>query len=322
MLILPLENLKCGICDELLESPIECNNCHNLFCEECLDEYLNTKDKYRRIYFCPLCRNKKSSFSKNVKINNMIENYKNSDKRLCVKCQSVIEKEKYNEHINKCWFKCNICHKVFANETKFLNHLTKDKIHDLDYILIKFNRKVNKLENKNEPHKKTDDDYGKIKREKFQNNLNQKKEESDFILVDKNGYNVKYDLYFCGKENRINCQCCVNKTCSPNGEICPECMKKNIKLHELKGYYLINKKGRACKYGHGYFHCFSKIEDIKQDKGGNYFKYEKTCGIDYTCEACKYITKIMNHYLSTHTIKKLMARDMESNKTDKNSYIY
>jgi len=322
MLILPLENLKCGICDELLESPIECNNCHNLFCEECLDEYLNTKDKYRRIYFCPLCRNKKNSFSKNVKINNMIENYKNSDKRLCVKCQSVTEKEKYNEHINKCWFKCNICHKVFANETKFLNHLTKDKIHDLDYILIKFNRKVNKLENKNEPDKKTDDDYGKIKREKFQNNLNQKKEESDFILVDKNGYNVKYDLYFCGKENGINCQCCVNKTCSPNGEICPECMKKNIKLHELKGYYLINKKGRACKYGHGYFHCFSKIEDIKQDKGGNYFKYEKTCGIDYTCEACKYITKIMNHYLSTHTIKKLMARDMESNKTDKNSYIY
>ena len=327
MLILPFDTLKCGICDELLESPIECNNCHNLFCEECLDEYLNTKDKYRRIYFCPLCRNNKNSFSKNGKINNMLEKYKNSDKKLCVKCHTVIDKEKYEEHTNKCWFKCNICHKVFGNETKFIKHFTRDKNHDLDIILNKFNRKKNKLESKNEINsKKTDCDYGKIKREKFQNNLklkkDDKKEESDFIVVDRNGYNVKYDLYFCGKENGINCECCINKTCSPNGEICPECMKKNIKLHELKRYYLINKMGRACKYSQGYFHCYSKFERITKDKGGNYFKNEITCSDNYTCEACKYITKIMNYYLSIHTIQKLVARDMELNKTGKNSYKY
>ena len=326
MLILPFDSLKCGICDGLLESPMECNNCHNLFCEECLDEYLSTKEQYRRLYFCPLCRNKKNSFSKNVKINNMLEKYKNSEKKLCVKCQSVIEKEKYEEHINKCWFKCNICHKVFGNETKFTKHITKDKNHDLDIILNKFNRKANKLESKNENNNKIDDDYGKIKREKFQNNLNQnkddKKEENDIMLVDRNGYNVKYDLYFCGKENGINCECCVNKTCSPNGEICPECMKKNLKFHELKRYYLINKEGRACKYIHGYFHCYSKFEKITEDKGGNYFKNEVTCCNNYTCEACKYITKIMKYYLSTHTIQKLIARDMELNKTEKNSYKY
>ena len=324
MLVLSFDSLKCSICDGLLESPMECNNCHNLFCEECLDEYLSTKDKYRRIYFCPLCRNKKNSFCKNEKINNMLEKYKNSDKKLCIKCQSVIEKEKYEDHINKCWFKCNICHKVFGNETKFAKHIAKEKIHDLDTILNKFNRKANILENKNINNNKTDDDYGKLKREKFQNNLNQnkddKKEESDFILVDRNGYNVKYDLYFCGKENGINCECCVNKTCSPNGEICPECMKKNLKLHELKRYYLINKKGRACKYIHGYFHCYSKFERIIEDKGGNFFKKEVTCSNDYTCEACKYITKIMKYYLSTHIIQKLVSRDMELNKTGKNSY--
>ena len=28
---------------------IYCKKCENLFCEECLDEYLSTKDKYRRI---------------------------------------------------------------------------------------------------------------------------------------------------------------------------------------------------------------------------------------------------------------------------------
>ena len=99
-------------------------------------------------------------------------------------------------------------------------------------------------------------------------------------------------------------------------------MKKNLKLHKLKRYYLINKMGRACKYSHGYFHCNSKFENITQDKGGNYFKNEITCSNDYTCEACKYITKIMNYYLSSHMMQKLISRDMELNKTGKNSYKY
>lgn len=323
MIIIPRDTLKCGICYELLNSPVECNECHNLFCKECLDDYLTTKDKYRRIYFCPLCRSKKNSFSQNLKINNILEKYTKSDKIICLKCQSIIEKEKYENHKNICWFKCNICKKVFEDESKFIEHIAKDRIHNLDMILNNFNRKANKNENEKDNKK---DDYGKIKREKFQNNLIQKKddinEESDFILVDRNGYNVKYDLYFCGKENGIKCQCCVNKTCSPNGEICPKCMKKNIKFHELKGYYLINKMGRACKYSNGYFHCHSKFEYIKEDKGGNFFKHEITCANNYTCEACKYITKIMNHYLSTNIIKKLVERDIKLNKTGKNNYKY
>ena len=62
MLILSRESLICNICDDLLENPYECKSCNNLFCEECINSYINTKDKYRRLYFCPLCRTKKNNF--------------------------------------------------------------------------------------------------------------------------------------------------------------------------------------------------------------------------------------------------------------------
>ena len=307
ILVLPHGSLNCPICSDLLDSPYECSECHNLFCEECINLYLTTKDKYKRIYFCPICRNRKNSFSENSKINKILDKIKNSDKRLCKKCQIVLDLEKYSSHINKCWYKCKFCHLKFYNEDKFLEHYTKSKNHDLNQILDKFNRKSN-LGNSQ---------YGEIKRGKFENNLNkneEKEKDNKVILVDKADFNTKYDLYFCGKENGINCHCCENKTCCPDGEICPECMKKNLKFHELKGYYLINKEGRACKYNNGYFHCYSKFDEIKKDKGGNYFKSQKICGNNYTCEACKNITKLMNYYLSSHTIKKLIERDIKAQK--------
>ena len=62
VLILPRESLICSICDGLLEKPYECNSCNNLFCDECIKSYLDTKEKYRRLYYCPLCRDKKKQF--------------------------------------------------------------------------------------------------------------------------------------------------------------------------------------------------------------------------------------------------------------------
>lgn len=315
VLIFPHDTLICGICYDLLDSPHECNSCHNLFCEECINEYLASKEKFRRIYFCPICRSKKNSFSKNIKLNNILEKYKNSDKKICPKCYSILEQEKYDNHINKCWFKCSLCHELFSNENKFINHFTKDKTHDINLVVDKFNRKENisLTENKNKTEEKLKEhDFGKIKREKFENNL----KEDNCIKDEKNlneieGYNIIYDLYFCGKKNGINCKCCFNKTCSPYGEMCPQCMKKNIKLHGLKGYYLINKKGRACKFNYGQFHCYSKYDVIITDKAGNFFRDEKICSNKNTCEACKYMTKIMNYYLPTNIIKKLFERDVK-----------
>lgn len=313
------ESLLCGICYDLLESPYECSSCSNLFCEQCINDYLATKDKYRRIYFCPICRSKKNNFKPNSKINNILLQFKNSGKKLCPKCKSVMGEDKYKEHINTCWHKCNLCKEIFNNEEKFLSHFSEDKNHDLENILNKFNRKAKFVEN--EQNKNCS--YGKIKREPFENNLAKKEEDNnDLVLVDRHGYNITYDLYFCGKKNGINCTCCETDICSPYGEMCADCMKKNLKYHGLKRYYLINKEGKACKYRNGNFHCYSKFPEIKKDQTGNYFKSDKICCDDYTCEACKDITKLMNYYFSANLIKKLLERDMQiMHKTNKNNLV-
>ena len=156
------------------------------------------------------------------------------------------------------------------------------------------------------------------------NNLPKKNEDKEknndcFLLVDRHAFDKNYGLFFCGKDNGINCKCCVSHICCPEGELCKECMNNNLKYHNLKQYYLINKKGRACKYNHGSFHCYSKFQGIKIDKGGNYFKEDLICNEQYTCEACKNITELMIYYLPSNVIKKLMERDLLSNKTKKNS---
>ena len=310
LLVLSHESITCCICCEILEHPLECNNCHNLFCNNCIKEYLDTKDKYRRTFFCPLCRNKKNSFKENSKIDNILQEYKISGKIVCNKCKNVTEKEKYKEHANKCWYKCIKCHKLFINEDTFINHFSNHGKNELTKILNSlFNGKTRLIKKINE--EKNEIDFGKIKREKYENNLNiDNKNNQKMILIDMVDYNPKYNLFFCGKENNIKCKCCSNKKCSPNGELCINCMKKNQKYHGLKKHYLINKKGKACKYSKNNFHCNSKFEIINEDNGGNFYKIEKICKDDYTCDACKNITELMNYYLPTQVIKKLIERDL------------
>ena len=317
ILVLPRESLICSICDDLLESPYECNSCNNLFCADCIKTYLDTKDKYRRLYFCPICRNKKNNFIENSKIDDLLKNFKKCGKKLCTKCNSVLCEEEYSSHKKACWYKCIVCHQLFINEKKFLEHYTKKENKELNNIIDKFNRKANINKNKVTLKNNQNENKEIIKREPFKNNLPKKdniKQESNFILVDRKGYNVEYDLYFCGNLNGIKCKCCITNKCCVEGELCQICMKKNVKYHNLKGYYLINKKGIACKYNHGYFHCYSKLYEIKKDKGGNFYKEEKICCDNYTCEACKNITKLMNYYLPGDIIRKLVERDL------KNSY--
>jgi len=325
VLILPRESLICSICDGLLEKPYECNSCHNLFCDECIKSYLDTKDKYRRLYYCPLCRDKKNNFCENNKVNDLINNFKNSENVMCKKCKCVLNKKDYNHHVNKCWYKCCVCHLLFSDENNFLEHFSKNGNHELIKVINKFNRKINL--NKYINNKSNNNNRNEIiKREKFENNLNKDEDNENQNdcekLVPLKGHNPIYDLYFCGKNNGINCKCCSSRICSPEGEICPDCMRNNIKYHNLKKYYLINKKGRACKYGHGSFHCYSKFNIIKQDKSGNYFKEEKNCCKNNTCEDCKNITELMNYYLPTHIIKKLVERDMKSSKINNNKKIH
>ena len=52
------QNLKCPICLNIVKQPWETTCCGNLFCQKCMKECGTSQ--------CPICRNKKFKFRKNV----------------------------------------------------------------------------------------------------------------------------------------------------------------------------------------------------------------------------------------------------------------
>ena len=119
----------------------------------------------------------------------------------------------------------------------------------------------------------------------------------------------EYDLYYCGKPNRIDCICCTDHRCRPGACMCISCMKLNKKYHKLKSHYLINKCGRACKYSHGYFHCYCKYTHIVHDVGNNIFKPVYRCQGENICKPCEEITLLMETYLPNSICQKLRDRE-------------
>ena len=121
--------------------------------------------------------------------------------------------------------------------------------------------------------------------------------------------NTEYDLYFCGKPNRIDCICCTEHKCKPGACMCISCMKLNKKYHKLKSHYLINKSGRACKYSHGFFHCYCNYTHIVHDVGNNIFKPIYRCQGENICKPCEEITLLMETYLPSTICQKLRDRE-------------
>ena len=121
--------------------------------------------------------------------------------------------------------------------------------------------------------------------------------------------NTKYDLFFCGKQNHIDCICCTDHKCKPGACMCISCMKLNKKYHKLKSHYLINKSGRACKYSHGFFHCYCNYTHIVHDVGNNIFKPVYRCQGENICKPCEEITLLMETYLPSSICQKLRDRE-------------
>ena len=119
----------------------------------------------------------------------------------------------------------------------------------------------------------------------------------------------EYDLFFCGKPNHIDCICCTEHKCKPGACMCISCMKLNKKYHKLKSHYLINKSGRACKYSHGFFHCYCNYTHIVHDVGNNIFKPVYKCQRENICKPCEEITLLMETYLPNTICQKLRDRE-------------
>ena len=148
---------------------------------------------------------------------------------------------------------------------------------------------------------------------KYIDNLNNPKPESNrpATIPGDAKLNEEYDLYFCGKPNHIDCICCTEHKCKPGSCMCISCMKLNKKYHKLKSHYLINKSGRACKYSHGYFHCYCNYIHIVYDVGNNIFKPVYKCQGDNICKPCEEITLLMETYLPNTICQKLRDRETQ-----------
>ncbi len=128
----------------------------------------------------------------------------------------------------------------------------------------------------------------------------------DYIVPEKCRFLEKYNLYYCFRDNNLNCYCCKNHICQPGNCMCKECMQTNLSYHGLKKHYLINKAGRACKYSYLSFHCHCRYKRrTRNGNNVNFIPMEWCHYPNFPCLACQEITILMDKYLDKKIIKKM-----------------
>ena len=108
-------DLICPICANILKDSISCslnNNSHS-FCKECIDIYLNEKDK------CPICK-QKFEYQKNLEIEKLLN--KLSFKCFFKKegCEKILNYQEYLNHINECKYN-NLLYECQIEKFNYLN---------------------------------------------------------------------------------------------------------------------------------------------------------------------------------------------------------
>jgi hypothetical protein len=280
-----LSNLICFICREAKKYYKKCKNCNNFFCEDCVNKWKNVCiDDFGKPIFCFFCKGY-LSITDAYSINNKIKNL-------------GYEESKNNvlNNIN------NVQNKI--NEEQSINY------NNNNYPNENSNRKIIKFDNKNF---KCIIDTGKL--EKYNSNFkeinnNPNKMKFNEIINNSINYSEEYDLFYCGKNNNINCSCCKDKICKLGNCLCVNCMKINIEYHDLKSHYLINKSGRLAKVNK-ILECFCKcmfIEDNSPVLCGYRNKVSKKI---YRCKSCEDLTKIITNYLSLSQINNLIKTEKE-----------
>jgi len=149
------DDLMCGVCLELYESPVT-STCGHSFCNFCLNQWLKRKNS--RGFDCPLCRTSCKGFFKNLVIENIIEKYLNSTdnkqilatrSRLVEERNKVLEEsnkdENHNRRIRQLYLNSNVFHgslidvlrdehRLFdAFQDDFSSNDEDDLSHDIDF---------------------------------------------------------------------------------------------------------------------------------------------------------------------------------------------
>ena len=107
------------------------------------------------------------------------------------------------------------------------------------------------------------------------------------------------EIYYCGKKNDINCDCCIpDHICKKGNCLCFDCMKINIKKFGLKDKQLINKGGRISYLENGQYHCGCTTKVTFKNKIGEKKKSVGKCSKNFFCDECEILNKFKGYYLN------------------------
>lgn len=122
------ENFDCSFCYLLVKDPIRCENCKNIYCKKCINQY--NKDEKKS---CPKCK----EIFKEEKIDFITKNLMNYYITInCLECNKEIIFDDIEKHfMEKCekideLYKCQLCHKEFLKnkEENFAKKIEEHKI--------------------------------------------------------------------------------------------------------------------------------------------------------------------------------------------------
>lgn len=277
----------CFICRDEIKKYKKCKICKQIFCKECYIKWAKecVNDIGKDIN-CPFCIQIFSS-DKTLTINALIKEFQNKE----------LENNDQNNNIQK--IDSNKNKSIRYNNNNYPNDNQNRKI--LVYENVFYNCIINtgKLEKYNSYFKEINNISNKMK-------INKLKDKSI-------KYSKEYDLFYCDKNNNINCSCCKDKICKLGNCLCIKCMNINKKYHELKSHYLINKCGRLAKVNKN-LECFCLCYFIEDENpvicGSRNIVSKKI----YICNSCRDLSKIILNYLNISQITQLIKKYPNENK--------
>ena len=292
------QTFTCNICSQILDEPVECNNCKTNYC------YKHIK----KFNACPSCQ-KPFQYNQNQGLIKLLNNYKKTRNNIIVKMDNTI-------------YQCNLCNFEAKGEL-LCYHLAEDHKKELIEIFGKKKENINIKESTIEkPSILVDDSRRSIDEDSFNNNVNeygpnpeQPDKKHQYIksfsgkikcnsersslenYQNQLSKSLNFKMYYCGKNNGINCDCC-DHICRIGNCMCVNCMKHNLSKRECKNYELINKAGNIAKLDNGVYHRDKKFELKIKDEIGNTRKVYKFCNNKELCPDCLILNKIKREYIN------------------------
>jgi hypothetical protein len=294
-----LESLKCPVCIDYAEDPLECQFCNHIFCRKCIA----CEQSRIKLNSCPMCR-KESNFKESAFAKRLLGNLPVS----CPKeCGTNLSRNELNAHLIKCPNKnfscgiqgCNFEHK----KTEFIQH-----------ILTQHENEILKKFEKNIAETKTPMLSQSVLVQMDMLNLNNSGNINNNNNINGRLFNSRGNvvtlgdnsMHYCGKKTEFNCGCCDGNCGPENGCCCKACMDLNRQLKNLQIGIMLNKVGRKCKWTRCSFFCGVEFEKETKNILQKIFMKRLKCEYpNETCPECHTLTKNMKFYLTIDEIRNL-----------------